>query len=935
MASERIKLFEADIDTDGIIKKSVELKQQMTSLALEQQKLKATVGETSEEYIKNEARVKAVSKEYRLNQLQVSNLASSSNEFFGITQKLVGALDKEVLSIANAKDNNKELRMVRDQLNAKTVEGAAAIEEINKKIDQNTAFIKSNVSELEVQKINIGDYKNQIKDAYSELNIFNGGISGFIGRAQQAGGVTKLLSNTTKSLATGIWGMTKASLAFIATPIGLVLASIGLVVGALVSYLKSAQGGMDKLTSITRPLMAIMESLRGVLQKLGETMFKTFTNPKKALTDLVDYVKNNVMNRFKAFAVIMEAIENRDFKGLRNGIAQAITGVENLEDKIINGAKATADFLKDAAAKGAEIDRLQKEIEQNEADMILRRAQLNKQLKEQETIAKDQSLTDEVRTAAIQKQTELANELVGAENKILDLKIQQEKVQQSLSDSGRKDLTKLNELLAEQTRNEELLADTKRKNLGAERQLINESVAAAKSATEEAIKLQNLELETFIANQGTKARTLQEDLDILRKVSDKRLKILEAELKAGKKNREEYNLEVLKIENDLLHKQAELTTDLAQRELEAYIQKNQSKIDSDLFFSDESLRIEQERLNGIAEQQKEFARIQLEQGIINQTDYNNAINEVNEANRIALEEVQKERDQAKKEKDIIDLENKRIADQELFQNDFALKSEQLEIERQKELEVAERTGADLQAINDKYAAYREKLDDQINQYKVQRNAETFGAISDLLGKESLIGKQVALAEIINDTVTKATQAFNTASVLASNPFTAALAPNAYLQAGLIVAKGAAQAAKVVVPKFEKGGAFTIGGKRHSSGGTKFFGEDGTAFEAEKDEKMFILNRQASAALGPLLSDINQQYGGASLSRPASYLAAGGQVIRSSGTTTIDREVIDYEKLTNMLTEGVRRGSMEGTSKGAHSGIVDLEDNIKIAAGANF
>ena len=44
-------------------------------------------------------------------------------------------------------------------------------------------------------------------------------------------------------------------------------------------------------------------------------------------------------------------------------------------------------------------------------------------------------------------------------------------------------------------------------------------------------------------------------------------------------------------------------------------------------------------------------------------------------------------------------------------------------------------------------------------------------------------------------------------------------------------------------KFEKGGV--IGGKRHSSGGTKFIGTDGTRFEAEKGEYIGVMSRQAT------------------------------------------------------------------------------------------
>src|SRR5690606_14458580 len=119
----------------------------------------------------------------------------------------------------------------------------------------------------------------------------------------------------------------------------------------------TTQAGIDKVTSVTKPLQAIFQSLFGVAQNLGESLYNVASKPKEAFSDLVDFVKNNVMNRFKAFGVILEAIENRDFKALRNGIAQGVTGIENLEDKVTNAAQKTASFLKEASARGSEIDR--------------------------------------------------------------------------------------------------------------------------------------------------------------------------------------------------------------------------------------------------------------------------------------------------------------------------------------------------------------------------------------------------------------------------------------------------------------------------------------------------------------------------------------------------------------------------------------------------
>jgi hypothetical protein len=69
------------------------------------------------------------------------------------------------------------------------------------------------------------------------------------------------------------------------------------------------------------------------------------------------------------------------------------------------------------------------------------------------------------------------------------------------------------------------------------------------------------------------------------------------------------------------------------------------------------------------------------------------------------------------------------------------------------------------------------------------------------GSESKIGKAIAVAQIGMETYKNASKAFQIASVLASNPATAVLAPNAYFQASLIVANGALEAANAAGVKF--------------------------------------------------------------------------------------------------------------------------------------
>src|SRR5690606_3119064 len=132
------------------------------------------------------------------------------------------ALKEEITSINQATANNTKLRTIRNELNSTTKEGAAAIEAINKKLDENTNFIKANASAAEKQKMNIGNYTDSIREAFANINPLNGGLAGFAERSREAGGAGNVFKRSYSHLASGIGGSTTAAITFIATPFGAV-----------------------------------------------------------------------------------------------------------------------------------------------------------------------------------------------------------------------------------------------------------------------------------------------------------------------------------------------------------------------------------------------------------------------------------------------------------------------------------------------------------------------------------------------------------------------------------------------------------------------------------------------------------------------------------------------------------------------------------------
>ena len=122
----------------------------------------------------------------------------------------------------------------------------------------------------------------------------------------------------------------------------------------------------------------------------------------------------------------------------------------------------------------------------------------------------------------------------------------------------------------------------------------------------------------------------------------------------------------------------------------------------------------------------------------------------------------------------------------------------------------------------------------------------------------------------------------TAKQIAEKGF-AGIATGAILTAVVTGAAATAKAALSKPVKFEQGGEFNpfgtdVGGRLHSQGGTKYYGQDGNVIELERGEKMFIANRKTSGLIRQIAA-LNVAMGGKGLSGASSYLQDGGFATR--------------------------------------------------------
>lgn len=198
-----------------------------------------------------------------------------------------------------------------------------ALREERKKLDTSTEEGQQRIKAINAQ---LDENTKVIKDNSSALEKQRMNVGNY------TGALDKLIPGLGATVE-GFKNTTKAALAFIATPIGAVIGALGLAVAALTQYFKGSEEGQDKLAKVMAIGKGIFEGFLVAVEKVGEVVF-----------------------------MVGEAI---------------VTAGGKLLEFFSSDAKKAVDSMVNVGVKIAD---LQDEIDARENDMIVRRAQVNKQV---------------------------------------------------------------------------------------------------------------------------------------------------------------------------------------------------------------------------------------------------------------------------------------------------------------------------------------------------------------------------------------------------------------------------------------------------------------------------------------------------------------------------------------------------------------------------
>ena len=665
-------------------------------------------------------------------------------------------------------------------------------------------------------QVMVGSYSDAIQSSLPLMGGFGGQIQAIVDTLGEIKTSFKDFITAIKAQAVATNGSVNSlklfKIALISTGIGAIVVALGALIGAFAS----TQRGADAISRALAPVKEIFAVLVGFLQDKALAIFdrlkEAINNPKQAFEDLLNFIKQNVINRFngikmyfegwaqtfvnvfKAFGlklkrtlndvpIIGSGLDPQALKKLdkdietavkkvqegankmANGALQAVSGIEKPFDKIKKGFNDVANAVSVAEKRAQRMQDLVVAIRQSEITLNRDLERNRRKMEEQKLILENQLLPIEQRNKAGKEYMRLLDENIKRENGISKMKLEHARLSMEANDTDDEQKKAYYDMVAE---NERMLAEATGKRIEVQNKLNDfqkQAIAEAKEREKERVKLQQeAEKETQKTALENQKQALQERI-ALEEFEFKKKQIL-----FGGTKQEEYEMEVTH-QKTLLELKLEYAKLSGDSEVEI-------KRETDLAL----LELEQQKINEEKAQAKE------------RQDYMLSLKAEN----------------AKKTQEQVDTAQK--------VGDEVFKAEVRRIEATQKREIDSLT-LRRQAGEISQEEYEKK--------RLQIEKDAFKKKQNLDIKQVLMNSAVAVSKIIGQTG------------VFSIPALVALA-----------AQTAGQIATIKAQKFRLGG--NVGGKLHSQGGTMI--------EAEKGEAV-IMREAVNPITAPILSAINTAYGG--------------------------------------------------------------------------
>lgn len=277
------------------------------------------------------------------------------------------------------------------KLNPSLKQMAAAISQAKNEMNR---FVGSQ-AELEKKAASIGKME-------AEYNKLRERLQGVSKAAGESTGIFAGFKDKMADFARSLPGVGQAFSAMLG-PVGLVVGAITALVGILMQNAEVADEFNFAMAGLKNTIRTLADILVGLIKNGFEKLREAINNPKQALKDFGDALQQNIINRFKAFGVFLDAISlamegkwSEAAKKATDAVIQLGTGVQEGTNKMAAFGSAMADAYK----RGSDSERMLDAMAKQQAELRQQMERTNISIAQQTTIMKDNTKADRDRLAA-------------------------------------------------------------------------------------------------------------------------------------------------------------------------------------------------------------------------------------------------------------------------------------------------------------------------------------------------------------------------------------------------------------------------------------------------------------------------------------------------------------------------------------------------------
>ena len=353
-------------------------------------------------------------------------------------------------------DLEKETRNLEKTLNATSKTNVAAGQKLNDKIKQTKERLKDEKNALKDLNKDRKKANETLKQSTEDAADYSG-VLGMIDA--KTGGLISSIGRMTTTLKGATKGLKLMKIAIIGTGIGALLIAI-MAVGAA---FKGSEEGQNKFAKIMAVIGALTGNIVDLFADLGEAIIFAFENPKQALNDFIDLIKDQLITRFNGLLTLIPSIGeavNQLFKGnfseagkiAADAVGKVTLGVDSVTDSLSKAGTALKDFGKEQvreAKAAASVADMRAKADKIERELIVKRSKLESEvallrLKSRQ----EEEFTATERKAALLEAQKLEEQLLEDQTQFLTLRRDAQVLENTFSRSNKENLTKEAEAIA-------------------------------------------------------------------------------------------------------------------------------------------------------------------------------------------------------------------------------------------------------------------------------------------------------------------------------------------------------------------------------------------------------------------------------------------------------------------------------------------------------